>query len=304
MNKQTIYFAYGSNINRKQMAQRCPFAEVMGSGFIEGQELQFKGVATIAPNKKAVTPVLAWKLSATDEASLDIYEGYPNMYIKKTFDVELNGKQVTGMAYVMNKFRPLYVPAQSYFDCIVAGYKQAGMNIEYLKKALKQAHDVQVNRQTIYIAYGSNTNQKPMGYRCPDARVIAKATIPDYELQFKQYATIEPSEGLEVPALIWRISADDEFKLDRYESYPNLYRKEFFEYKSDKENTIAMAYIMNGRRPLQAPHRDYYNGILEGYRKMGLDESVLENAYQKAVAAEQELKLDNDSQCFGQIRLW
>ena len=37
------YIAYGSNMNLKQMAERCPTAERIGIGKVKNYELQFKG---------------------------------------------------------------------------------------------------------------------------------------------------------------------------------------------------------------------------------------------------------------------
>ena len=42
--KETIYLAYGSNMNQTQMAFRCPTAEVVGTGELKGYELLFRGV--------------------------------------------------------------------------------------------------------------------------------------------------------------------------------------------------------------------------------------------------------------------
>lgn len=38
-----LYVAYGSNLNKEQMKDRCPGAEFVGTGSIENYELQFKG---------------------------------------------------------------------------------------------------------------------------------------------------------------------------------------------------------------------------------------------------------------------
>ena len=51
-----LYVAYGSNLNKEQMRYRCPTAKFVGTGIIEGYELQFKGAlhgacATIAPKE-------------------------------------------------------------------------------------------------------------------------------------------------------------------------------------------------------------------------------------------------------------
>ena len=65
-----------------------------------------------------------------------------------------------------------------------------------------------------------------MAFRCPDSKVVTTGMISDYELQFRQVATIEPKEGSEVPVLIWELGGQDELSLDRYEGFPHLYRKE------------------------------------------------------------------------------
>lgn len=72
-----------------------------------------------------------------------------------------------------------------------------------------------------YIAYGSNLNIYQMRFRCPNARIIGTAVVPDYELLFKgsktgSYLTIEPKKGSSVPVAVWETTAEDEAALDRY----------------------------------------------------------------------------------------
>lgn len=52
--KEKLYIAYGSNLDQRQMARRCPTAEVVCSGMLYGHELLFRGsqfgaVATVVP---------------------------------------------------------------------------------------------------------------------------------------------------------------------------------------------------------------------------------------------------------------
>lgn len=42
--KKRWYIAYGSNLNLRQMAMRCPTARLLGTGLVENYELQFKGM--------------------------------------------------------------------------------------------------------------------------------------------------------------------------------------------------------------------------------------------------------------------
>ena len=69
------YIAYGSNLNREQMAQRCPDAKVIESGMLKDYELLFRGytdaaVATVEPKEGENVPVLIW-------ANLSTYFKYP-----------------------------------------------------------------------------------------------------------------------------------------------------------------------------------------------------------------------------------
>ena len=79
-----LYFAYGSNINLDQMAQRCPDAQVVGPVTLENYELLFRGnlrgagVATIAPREGSTVHGLLWNITPECERSLDYYEGYPS----------------------------------------------------------------------------------------------------------------------------------------------------------------------------------------------------------------------------------
>ena len=41
-----LYVAYGSNLNLKQMAYRCPSASIYGTGQLTNWELLYRGSAT------------------------------------------------------------------------------------------------------------------------------------------------------------------------------------------------------------------------------------------------------------------
>ena len=63
--EKKIYFAYGSNLNHRQMAYRCPDAEFVGAGFIKDYTMTFNGdnsgVADIIPCSGGRVPVGVWK---------------------------------------------------------------------------------------------------------------------------------------------------------------------------------------------------------------------------------------------------
>ena len=141
--ENTLYFAYGSNINLGQMEYRCPDASVVGPVVLEGWELLFRrgGFATIAPKEGETVHGLLWSLTRSCERSLDRYEGYPRFYDKKMVIVrDSEGRSLSVMAYIMDdRFREPMLPAESYYNGILEGYQQNGLPVSALKKAWEHA---------------------------------------------------------------------------------------------------------------------------------------------------------------------
>jgi len=124
-----IYAAYGSNMNITQMAKRCPAARKIGVGVIHGYELTFCIVATIRPCAGSNLPVVLWDITKGCEEKLDIYEGFPRLYIKENFKVDFEGKTIEAMAYIMappHCDRPA-LPNKYYLQTIIDGYDQNGI---------------------------------------------------------------------------------------------------------------------------------------------------------------------------------
>ena len=113
------------------------------------------------------------------------------------------------------------------------------------------------NEEVYCIAYGSNLNEARMRQRCPGAEVFGTSVIVGYRMLFKQsmtgaYATIEQDANSCVPVLIYRMTAADEARLDRFEGYPKYYyKREFFlpvwNLKGHrlKKRRTCIAYIMH-----------------------------------------------------------
>lgn len=167
-----------------------------------------------------------------------------------------------------------------------------------------------MKNETLYIAYGSNLNLPQMSFRCPTAKVVGVSEIKGYELLFRgsrssAVATVEPLAGSSVPVLLWKVRPKDELALDRYEGYPNFYRKELFPVELGGRSVNAMVYVMNDGHPLGAPSDYYLNTILEGYKSAGFDSDFLEQAVEKSIrlAQEQQEAEPEQGNLFGQ-RWW
>lgn len=127
--EETLYFAYGSNINLEQMRERCPDAKAVGPVTLENYELQFRGsgFATVAPKKSSVVHGLLWKLTPESEQALDRYEGYPRHYTKEQVSVRTaDGAAVSVMVYIMAEpmCRQPALPYPRYYRAIQQGLKQ------------------------------------------------------------------------------------------------------------------------------------------------------------------------------------
>lgn len=151
--------------------------------------------------------------------------------------------------------------------------------------------------EILYIAYGSNLNLSQMEQRCPTARVIGASEIKDYELVFRgsrysAVATIEPCEDSNVPVLLWRIQAEDEKSLDRYEGYPNFYEKENMEIVLNSSTVSAMVYAMTPGHELGIPSKRYKKSIEDGYIEAGFDTDILQNAVDKTIGKMEDMMKD------------
>lgn len=146
------YIAYGSNLNKVQMAYRCPRARALGSGKIRDWSLAFRGsktgsYLTIDRRKGACVPVGVWEITEADERALDRYEGCPTFYYKTTLPVTYSDAQgdrrdVEAIVYIMHEDRPLGVPSASYIRTCAQGYVDFGLDLEYLKDAVLTAPEL------------------------------------------------------------------------------------------------------------------------------------------------------------------
>jgi hypothetical protein len=128
------------------MAYRCPNSKVVCNGKLHGWKLVFNVHADIikTDNEKDIVPVVVWDISFNEDwQMLDMYEGYPSYYVKETVNVILdNNKEEEAIVYVMADNRKgICPPASSYFNGILKGYVDNGINTEYLFNALNYSYD-------------------------------------------------------------------------------------------------------------------------------------------------------------------
>lgn len=141
------YLAYGSNLNIEQMKCRCPSSIRVGTGFIDGYRLMFKGsktgsYLTIEKAKGYKVPVGVFKVSDCDEIALDRYEGYPDFYYKKEIEIDYlslkkkETKHTKAFIYIMHEERKLGIPTNYYLGVCLHGYLTFHFDTKLLEEAL------------------------------------------------------------------------------------------------------------------------------------------------------------------------
>lgn len=146
--EQTIYLAYGSNLNLTQMARRCPGARALGSGTLEGWRLAFRGAGrgyylTLLPAPGESVPVGVWSVTPEDLARLDEYEGYPEFYYKTTLAVRYRDRstgeecRAQALVYMMRDGYGPGLPTEEYYQGCVEGFRAFGLDAAPLEEAYR-----------------------------------------------------------------------------------------------------------------------------------------------------------------------
>ena len=139
-----LYFAYGSNLNWHQMKkERCPGSKYIQQYILKGYKLIFSqrnpnnkyGHANIEKNKNYSVQGAIWKLSKEHEKTLDEYEAvnYNPPYYYKEYLLWTKKKVLVYNQKIYTKKNP----SSSYLHTIIKGYKDCNLNINFLKKTVK-----------------------------------------------------------------------------------------------------------------------------------------------------------------------
>ena len=119
-----LYFAYGSNLNRRQFAARCPGSRPVAPAVLRGYRLAFRGGghADIVRHRGGVVRGALYSVTARDAEGLDRYEGVPTYYHPITvFVKDEKGRLRKALAYKMRSDVTDAAPSLSYVLTIVCG---------------------------------------------------------------------------------------------------------------------------------------------------------------------------------------
>lgn len=98
-----LYFAYGSNMSRSQMAIRCPRSQPRGVALLRGWRflINRRGFATIVPDSASFVYGILWDVPADDLRSLDEKEGVKfGTYRRDEVDLDVAGERLAAQTYI------------------------------------------------------------------------------------------------------------------------------------------------------------------------------------------------------------
>ena len=126
------YFAYASNLNKKQMLERCPDSKPLLVATLPNYKLVFAGwsrqwrggVATIKLFRRERVLGAVYEISERDLRRLDKYEGYPSNYDRMNVTVfGENGKPIEAVTYIKSGRLEETQPSKEYLVVIQQGYR-------------------------------------------------------------------------------------------------------------------------------------------------------------------------------------
>lgn len=122
------YFAYGSNMDQTQMAERCPKVVLIGSARLIGYRLAFTifspkrncGCADILMSSQDEVHGLLYSVTSKEMEALDRFEGHPNHYRQIQVTVNTQDGEVSAFSYEVVHKQDSLDPSKHYLHLITA----------------------------------------------------------------------------------------------------------------------------------------------------------------------------------------
>jgi cation transport regulator ChaC len=131
----TLYFAYGSNMNRAAMARRCPGARAIGPATLERYKffVGIDGWGSVKPSAGERVHGVLWRLTPRDVAALHAYELlHKGLYDVRYLPVRSGAQRRTAMIYLLRR-RSAGRPKPGYVEMIAAAARGWKLPEPYVK---------------------------------------------------------------------------------------------------------------------------------------------------------------------------
>ena len=102
----TLYFAYGSNMDRVAMKRRCPGAVAVGTAVLDGYRffIGLDGWGSVAPARGERVHGVVWRVTPRDLTVLNAYELLDKgLYKARTLPVRVGARRLPAMTYILRR---------------------------------------------------------------------------------------------------------------------------------------------------------------------------------------------------------
>jgi len=131
----TLYFAYGSNMQRAAMARRCPAARVIGPAMLDNHKffIGIEGWGSVKPARGERVHGVLWRLTPRDIAALHAYELlHQGLYDVRYLPVRFASKRLRAMIYLL-RCRTTGKPKPGYVEMIAAAARGWKLPENYIR---------------------------------------------------------------------------------------------------------------------------------------------------------------------------
>lgn len=137
------YFAYGSNMNHKQMRKRCPHSRFIKRVYLGGYKFVYDGsperenaVANIVEAEGSIVWGGLFDIDEGDLKNINKYEGYPYCYTRKTVSVKDSEGNTYNAIVFFRSGRMEAEPHPEYRKIVIQGAYDCNLPEEYIKSTL------------------------------------------------------------------------------------------------------------------------------------------------------------------------
>lgn len=240
-----LYFAYGSNLDLKQIRARCPSARLVGPARLRGYALAFGGysqrwsgsVATVLPAKGSAVQGMLFRMRVGCFGRLDAFEGHPYAYKRTPVLVrDDKGRSHKALTYIqpLDTFES-WPPSAQYFSQIFEAY----MHHEFDPRPLIHAASPRL------FVYGSLMKGYSNHRVLDGARFIGRSKTMQgfrmHSLEFYPGVCHDADSGSQVHGEIYEVDADVLTRVDRLEGHPRFYRRTLIQLE---DGTTAETYLL------------------------------------------------------------
>lgn len=256
-------FAYGSNLDERQMRRRCPGSVPRLSATLPGHRLAFAGrstlwgggVATVLRDSGSTVFGRVYDVTPDDLRALDACEGHPHVYRRGCAQVVLStGRVQLAQVYRRNgtAFSP---PSDDYFETIACAYSRLGFDEGDLEDAARgrRAGSSALHRVFIYGSlmrgFGNHRTLATNG----EARFLgtARSSAEYTMIDLGSFPAVLEGGNTVIHGEVWEVDDACLAALDRLEGHPDFYCRGPITLQPQRNEATAsdvVAYFLPSRR--------------------------------------------------------